>query len=141
MLFTPMDLSNQTTTLPAANRQDFESILALEPFKALKAILDHISPDRERLFKGVQNAMSFEDLVVRLGYRLHLTRQIHVQDSYSRLSREGGIKAVLPYHDIPTHSSFPTLVHFDSSITTTPPAAAFFNEVLIALKSRFTSQG
>lgn len=136
-----MDLANQSTTLPAADRQAFESILAQEPFKALKAILDQLSPDRDRLCKGVQNAMSFEDLVSRLGHRLHLIRQIHVQDSYSRLSREGGIKAVLPYHDIPTHSSFPTLVHFDSSLTTTPPAAAFFNEVFTALKSQLTAQG
>ena len=47
----------------------------------------------------------------------------------------GGIKAVLPYYDIPTQSSLPTLVHFDSSLTTTPKAVAFFDGLLVELKA------
>ena len=39
----------------------------------------------------------------------------------------GGIKAVLPYFDIPTHSALPTLVNFDSTVTATEKSAAFFN--------------
>src|SRR6266404_3314531 len=42
-------------------------------------------------------------LLGRLGYRLVFTKQIHVQDCYSRVGREGGIRAVLPYHEL-----FPT---------------------------------
>jgi hypothetical protein len=69
----------------------------------------------------VNGANSFEELLSRLGYRIALTRQIHVQDAYTRVGSAGGLKAVLPYHDIPTQSSLPTLVHFDSTVTTTPP--------------------
>ncbi len=72
--------------------------------------------------------------------KLVLTRQIHVQDSYTRLGRDGGVKAVLPYHDIPTQSSLPTLVNFDSTLTTTPKAAAFFEALLGELRNQLNAQ-
>ena len=52
----------------------------------------------------------------------------------------GGIKAVLPYYDIPTQSSLPSLINLDSTITTTAKAAAFFNKVLAALKTQLSAQ-
>jgi hypothetical protein len=55
-----------------------------------------------------------------------LTKQIHVQDAFSRIGSAGGIKAVLPYYDIPTQRSLPTLVNFDSTVTATPESAGFF---------------
>jgi hypothetical protein len=91
-------------------QQRFERILDQAPLKALKAIFNHVCSDRAILYAGVLATNTFEDLLARLGQRLNLTIQIHVQDAYSRLGREGGIKAVLPYYDIPTQSSFPTLV-------------------------------
>jgi hypothetical protein len=69
-----------------------------------------------------------------------LTNQIHVQDCYHRVSQTGGIKAVLPYYDIPTQSSLPTLVNLDSTITTTPKAAGFFNQMLVALKRQLNAK-
>jgi len=119
--------------------QRFESVLAREPFKGLKAILDSLNSDRETLHASVSGAKSYEELLTRLGYRITLTHQIHVQDSYSRLGPAGGIKAVLPYHDIPTHSSLPTLVNFDSSVTTTPNSVAFFNTMLASLKTQLST--
>jgi hypothetical protein len=86
-------------------------------------------------------ANTFEELLTRLGHRLNLTIQIHVQDAYSRLGREGGVKAVLPYYDIPTQSSFPTLVDFDCALTATPKGAAFFNARLGELKKQLSAQG
>jgi hypothetical protein len=68
-----------------------------------------------------------------------LTRQIHVQDSYSRLGREGGVRVVLPYYDIPTQSSFPTLVNFDSTLTATPKGEAFLNAQLGELKKQLSA--
>jgi hypothetical protein len=56
------------------------------------------------------------------------------------MGREGGVKAVLPYHDIPTQSSLPTLVNFDSTLTTTPKAAAFFEALLGELKNQLNTQ-
>ncbi|HYT61265.1 MAG TPA: hypothetical protein VEL06_13910 [Haliangiales bacterium] len=119
-------------------RQNFERVLSREPFKGLKAILDSLSADREALFEGVNGTNSFEQLLVRLGYRITLTQQIHVQDAYSRLGSAGGIKAVLSYHDIPTQSSLPTLVNLDSTVTTTPKSASFFNAMLAALKTQLS---
>lgn len=116
--------------------QRFQSALSGERFKGLKAILDSLAPDPEILYAGVNSARSYEELLSRLGYRVILTKQIHVQDCYSRLGRAGGIREVHPYHDIPTQSSLPTLVNFDSTVTTTPKSAAFFNELLAELKTQ-----
>jgi hypothetical protein len=120
--------------------QRFEAILAREPFTGLKAIFDSLSADREALWTGVNSATSYEELLTKLGYRLTVTKQIHVQDCYSRVGAAGGIKAVLPYYDIPTQSSFPTLVNLDATVTATPKSAAFFNETLAALKRQLSSQ-
>lgn len=125
---------------PKTLQHDFERVLSREPFKGLKAILDSLSLDREALCEEVNGANSYEELLSRLGYRVTLTKQIHVQDSYTRVGPAGGIKAVLPYHDIPTQSSLPTLVHFDSTVTTTPKSAGFFNEMLAALKTQLSPQ-
>jgi hypothetical protein len=59
-----------------------------------------------------------------------------VQDCYSRIGPAGGIRLVLPYHDVPTQSSLPTLVNFDSTVTTTAKAAGFFNGLLVELKAQ-----
>jgi len=128
-------MANQTSSGSTETKQEnFERVLAREPFRGLKAILESLSADRDALFEGVNGAKSYEELLAKLGYRITLTRQIHVQDSYTRVGPAGGIKAVLPFHDIPTQSSLPTLVHFDSTVTTTPKSAGFFNEMLAALK-------
>lgn len=123
-----------------AERQRFETILSRDTFQGLKAILDKVSSGTEALWAIVNGANSYEELVARMGYKVTLTKQIHVQDCYSRLGPAGGIKAVLPYHDIPTHSSFPTLLNFDSTLTMTPRAVAFFNEMFAELKRHLSAQ-
>lgn len=134
-------MTNQSANTGTETRQqNFEHVLSREPFKGLKAILDRLSRDREALCEGVTGTNSYEELLTRLGYRITLTQQIHVQDSYSRVGPAGGIKAVLPYYDIPTQSSLPTLVNFDSSVTTTPKSAGFFNEMLAVLKTQLSAQ-
>jgi len=115
-------------------QQRFERELSRDAFQGLKAILDKLSPDRETLRKWVEAASSYEELLSKLGYKLDLTRQIHVQDCYSRLGQAGGIRAVVPYHDVPTHSAFPVLINFNNTVTITPKGVAFFNEMLVALK-------
>jgi hypothetical protein len=117
-------------------RRNFERVLSREPFTGLKAILDSLSRDRETLCEAVSGANSYEELLAKLGYRMTLTRQIHVQDAFSRLGSAGGIKAVLPYYDIPTQSSLPMLVNFDSTVTATPESAGFFNKMLAALRTQ-----
>ena len=123
-----------TNTVVETTQQRFERILGQEPFKGLKAILDSVCRDRAALCDGVNGTSSFEDLLTRLGYRVTMTKQIHVADCYSRVGPAGGIRAVLPYFDVPTHSALPTLVNFDSTLTATPKSAVFFNGLLAELK-------
>ena len=134
-------MTNQLTEKQTETKQqNFERVLSREPFTGLKAILDNLSSNRKALLDGVTDATSYEDCLTRLGYRMILTKQIHVQDCYSRLGAAGGIKAVLPYHDVPTHSSLPTLVNFDSTVTVTPKSAAFFNQMLAAFKTQLSAK-
>jgi hypothetical protein len=123
-----------------SGRQRFESILSQAPFEGLKAVLGRLSADPEAIYAGVLGADTYEQLLSRLGYKLIVTRQIHVQDCYSRLGPEGGIKAVLPCYDIPSQSSLPTLVNFDATVTTTPKGAAFFEARLGELKQQLHAQ-
>jgi hypothetical protein len=121
-------------------QQRFDRVLSGSAFEGLRTILDRLSPDREKLLAAVAMANSYVDLVARLGYGMNVVRQIHVQDCYSRLSPEGGIRAVLPYHDIPTQSSLPTLVNFDRTVTATIKSAAFFEALLLELNRQSRMQ-
>jgi hypothetical protein len=123
-----------TNTVDETKQQRFERILGREPFKGLKTILDNLSRDRDAVWAGVNATNSYEELVAKLGYRVTIIKQIHVADCYSRTGAAGGIRAVLPYFDIPTQSALPTLVNFDSTVTTTPKSTAFFNGMLDELK-------
>jgi hypothetical protein len=121
-------------TVGETRQQRFERLLCREPFKGLKTILDHLSRDPEAVWAGVNATNSYEELVAKLGYRVTITKQIHVADCYSRTGQAGGIRAVIPYFDIPTQSALPTLVNYDSTVTTTPKSTAFFNGMLVELK-------
>ena len=133
-----METPTATTGLET-RQQKFESIVSREIFTGLKAILDSLSPNRDALSAAVSGANSYEELLGRLGYRLVFTKQIHVQDCYSRVGRDGGIRAVLPYHDVPTQSSLPTLVNLDSTVTTTPKSVTFFNDLLVKLRAQLNN--
>jgi hypothetical protein len=133
-------MANTTAATAAETKlQHFERLLSGLSFDGLKPILAALSADRDALCAAVNVVHSYEELLSRLGYRIALTNQIHVQDCYSRVGPAGGIKAVLPYYDIPTQSSLPTLVNFDSTVTTTPRAASYFNKMLLALKAQLSS--
>src|ERR1700746_1798115 len=95
----------------------FEIVLARERFKGLKAILHSLTSDREGQCEAFNSATCYEDLLNRLRHCLVLIKQIHVQDAFSRMGRMGGIRAVLPYYDTSTQSSFPTLVNFDGTVS------------------------
>ena len=128
----PLNAGNET------RQQHFERVLSLEPFTGLKAILDCLRPGRQALYDAVNETNSYTQLLERLGFKIAVVRQIHVQDAFSRVGPAGGIKAVFPYYDIPTQSSFPTLVNFDCTITSTPEAIVFFNQLLAALKAKLS---
>ena len=132
--------NNSETAVPDTGLQRFESILSRESFRGLKAILDTVAPGRAALSAAVDAASSYEQLLAKLLYRITLTKQIHVQDCYSRLGQAGGIRAVLPYHDIPTQSSLPTLVNFDATVTATPKSISFFNGLFVEFKKQLNAQ-
>lgn len=121
------------------SQQRLDALLAQPVFEGLKAILERLSVDPPILYAAIKSALSYEELLVKLGFKLTFTKQIHVNDCYSRLSPAGGIKAVIPYYDIPTQGAMPTLVNFDGTLTTTPKAAAFFNAMLMELKKQLGS--
>lgn len=127
-------VDSSANTVVETRQQRFERILSSEPFKGLKAVLDSLSRTPESLWNGMNSSNSYEELLARLGYRVTMTKQIHVADCYTRTGPAGGIKAVLPYFDIPTQSALPTLVNYDSTVTATPKSAAFFNGMLAELK-------
>ncbi len=118
--------------------QQFERALSREPLRGLKAVLDSLAGEREAVCEAVRASHSYQEFLGRLGYRITLTKQIHVQDCYARVGRAGGIKAVLPYYDIPTQSSLPTVINLDWTVITTPQAATFFNKLLCELKTQLT---
>ena len=123
-----------------ASPPGFERLLGQPQFEGLKAILERLSPERQRLPELVAASDSYAELLCRLGYRLTIVQQIHVQDCYERLGAAGGIKAVLPYHDISTQSSLPTLVNDNATVTNTPKSAAFFEALFIKLKRQLQGQ-
>jgi hypothetical protein len=127
-------VDSSTSTAPETRQQRFERMLCREPFKGLKAVLDSLSGDRVAVCDTVNGTNSYEDLLAGLGYRVTITRQIHIADCYARTGPAGGIRAVLPYFDIPTQSALPTLVNFDSTVTVTAKSAAFFNQLLAEFK-------
>ena len=134
LLVIPM---NNSVVNPGAQTepQQLLEILARGQFDGLKAILLSLGSEPGILNKAIQSTRSYQELLQRVGYQLTLTNQIHIQDCYSRVGPAGGIKAVLPYYDIPTQGSLPTLVNFDATITTTPKSVAFFDKMLVALKT------
>jgi translation initiation factor IF-1 len=125
---------------PASRPPRFGPVLSQARFEGLRTILQRVCHDPAALQAAVLGTSTYEHLLARLGHKLVLTRQIHVQDDYSKLSREGGVKAVLPYYDIPTQSSLPTLLNWDASVSTTPQAAAFFGGLLGEFKKQLELQ-
>ena len=116
-------------------QQQFERILSRDQFKPLKAILDHLRRDSSLMRGAIVTTNSYPNFLGKLGYRVILVPQLHEQDCYSRLGPAGGIRAVLPHHDITTYSTLVTLVNFDSTLTTTPKSVDFFSDRLAEFKT------
>ena len=117
------------------NEQRFERALSGDQFKPLKAILDQLRVDGAVMLGAMVTTNSYENFLGKLGYRVVLVKQIHEQDCYSRLGPAGGIRAVLPHHDMATYSTLVTLVNFDSTLTTTAKSLDFFTDRLAELKT------
>ena len=114
--------------------QRFERILSREQFKPLKAVFDHLGMAMPVMQAAIVTTNSYQMFLAKLGYRVIVVKQIHEQDCYSRLGPAGGIRAVLPVHDIATYSTLVTLVNYDSTVTTTPKAIDYYDKQLAEFK-------
>ena len=114
--------------------QRFERILARDQFKPLKALFNGLGREVLAMQVALVTTGSYRNFLDKLGYRLVVVKQIHEQDCYSRLGPAGGIRAVLPVHDIATYSTMVTLVNLDSTVSTTSNSVDFYDEQLARFK-------
>jgi hypothetical protein len=133
----------QAAIAPAANphaiseteQQRFERILSRDQFKPLKAVFDNLGMTAPVMQGAIITTNSYQMFLGKLGYRVIIVKQIHEQDCYARLGRAGGIRAVLPVHDLTTYSTLVTLVNFDSTVTTTDKSIDYYDDQLAAFKT------
>ncbi len=117
-------------------QQRFERILSRDQFKPLKAVFDNLGMAVPVMQGAIITTNSYQMFLGKLGYRVILVPQIHEQDCYSRLGPAGGIRAVLPVHDMATYSTLVTLVNYDSTVTTTPKSVDFYDDRLAEFKTQ-----
>jgi hypothetical protein len=120
--------------------QRFERILARDRFKPLKAVFDNLGAAVPLMHAAIITTNSYQMFLGKLGYRVILLPQIHEQDCYSRLGRDGSIRAVLPVHNIANYSTLVTLVNFDSTLTTTPKSLDFYDDQLAEFKTQLMNK-
>ena len=141
-------IKNPAATAPVASQppvseteqQRFERILSRDQFKPLKAVFDNLGMAVPVIREAIITTNSYQMFLGKLGYRLILVPQIHEQDCYSRLGPAGGIRAVLPVHDMATYSTLVTLVNFDSTLTTTPKSVDYYDDQLAEFKSQLMNR-
>lgn len=126
-----------TANSPAASETEqerFERILRRPQFKPLKAVFDNLHIAVPVMQGAIITTNSYQMFLGKVGYRVVLVKQIHENDCYSRLGPAGGIRAVLPVHDIATYSTMVTLVNYDSTVTTTANSIDFYDDHLREFK-------
>ena len=141
-------IKNQTIVAPAANpsvmneteQQRFERILARDPFKPLKAVFDNLGMAVPVMHGAIITTNSYQMFLGKLGYRVIVVKQIHEQDCYARLGPAGGIRAVLPVHDLATYSTLVTLVNLDSTVTTTSKSVDYYDNQLAEFKTQLMNK-
>lgn len=120
--------------------QRFERILSRSEFKPLKDVFGNLGKNTATMSQALITTNSYQMFLGKLGYRMDVVKQIHENDCYSRLGPQGGIRAVLPIHDIATYSTLVTLVNYDSSVTTTPKSVDYYDKQLAEFKSRLMNR-
>jgi len=121
-------------------QQRFERILSRSEFKPLKAVFDNLGIAVPVMIGAIITTNSYQMFLGRLGDRLGMVKQLHEQDCYTRLGPAGGIRAVVPLHDMATYSTLVTLVNFDSTLTTTPKSVEFYDHQLAKFKTQLMNR-
>ena len=149
--FDPKFMTKKTATAtlihePAVSETEperFERILSREQFKSLKDVFDHLGMAAPVMQAAIVTTNAYQMFLAKLGYRVIMVKQIHEQDCYSRLGPAGGIRAVLPVHDMATYSTLVTLVtlvNFDSTVTTTLKAVDYYDNQLTEFKTQLMNR-
>ncbi|HEV2331314.1 MAG TPA: hypothetical protein VGY56_21235 [Verrucomicrobiae bacterium] len=126
-----------TVSAPSAvetEAQRFVRILSHSDFKPLKALMENLHAAIMVMHEAIVTTGTYRNFLDKLGYRLVVVKQIHEQDCYARIGPAGGIRAVLPVHDIATYSTMVTLVNLDSTVSTTSNSVDFYDEQLARFK-------
>lgn len=132
--------------VPAVSRvnetkaQRFERILALAEFKPLKAVFDQLDGDTPAKDAAISTTNSYQLFLGKLGYRIVVVKQIHEQDCYTRLGPAGGIRAVVPLHNVATYSTLVTVVNYDLTVTTTDKSVDYYDHQLAEFKTRLMNK-
>jgi hypothetical protein len=121
-------------------QQRFERILSRSQFKPLKAVFDNLGIAVPMMQAAIITTNAYQMFLGKLGYRLVVVQHLHEQDCYTRLGRAGGIRAVVPLHDMATYSTLVTLVNFDSTVTTTPKSVDFYDHQLAEFKTQLMNR-
>jgi hypothetical protein len=122
------------------DEQRFARILLRPQFKPLKGVIDNLALAVPVMLPAIITTNTYQGFLLKLGYRLIVLNQIHENDCYTRLGREGGIKAVLPIHDTATYSTMVTLVNYDSTVSTTANSVEFYDDQLEQFKMQLMSR-
>src|SRR4051812_18585892 len=125
---------------PETDDQRFNRILSRPEFKSLKAVLGHLGSTPAVMNAALITTNSYQIFLGKLGYRIVLVKEIHENVCYSRLGPAGGIRAVLPVHDMATYSTMVTLVNFDSTVTTTPNSIDYYDRQLAEFKTQLMNR-
>jgi hypothetical protein len=132
MLKKPAVISKPLAVETDADR--FARILSHSDFKPLKALFDNLRAAVTVIQDAIVTTGTYRNFLDKLGYRLVVVKQIHEQDCYARIGPAGGIRAVLPVHDIATYSTIVTLVNLDSTVSTTSNSVDFYDAQLASFK-------
>ena len=127
----------QVANQPAASeteQQRFGRILSRPQFKPLKTVFDNLGIAFSLMHAAIITTNSYQMFLGKIGYRVVLLKHIHENDCYTRLGSQGGIRAVLPVHDMATYSTMVTLVNYDSTVTTTSNSVEFYDQQLADFK-------
>lgn len=130
-------MSKANNTVPATvetEEQRFGRILQRPQLKPLKDVLDQLGVRVAVMREAILTTNSYQMFLGKIGYRVEVVKQIHENDCYARLGPKGGIRAVLPLHDIATYSTMVTLVNFNSTLTTTPNSVDYYDKQLAEFK-------
>ncbi len=142
MVNKPADIAPVANPPPIreTEQQRFERILLRPQFKPLKAVFDKLGLAVPVMQAAIISTNCYQMFLGKLGYRLVVVAHLHEHDCYTRLGPAGGIRAVLPVHDIATYSTLVTLVNYDSSVTTTANSIEFYDDQLAKFKTQLMNK-